>query len=362
MTRKDNYWAGWNSYRYGPSKKPTLPRILKGQRREHVVSRIFDILNDFQSSPFQNEGAARAGLRSALCLGGYRWAIADNEAASVVAEGLRLMGAKRPEWSEGQREYTTPVEDCVRCGRPLDEELREGNRKFRFCSADCARAYRSNRSVEGGKRYDGVVWSAYSLLKRESNPPRPCAECGEMFRPIDASNVENIYCSPKCRAGARRHIQERACRQCGTMFRPRDSATAGIFCSLNCRIANVKERTFERVCLYCGEVFTATTDTAKYCSTKHLNRAHHVARQIEKMKETGRPYVPRGADKELVQRMIDAAFADGHRVATKFVVTPAEEPAPVHMIHELLDVARRAPALHRPLTAAVFDQCFARAA
>lgn len=356
MARKDNYWAGWSSYRYGSANKPTLPRILKGQKREHVVSRIFDILKGWQSSPFQNEGAARAGLRSALCLEGHRWAIADNEAASIVAEGLRLMGAEYPSWQEGQPGYATPAEDCQWCGREIDLEERTETGRWRFCSEVCARSALRYREFEDGWWNDNAGWAAYRVLMRERNPPRPCKQCGKAFHPLRQNDERNVYCSSRCQAEAMRVLPTRSCKHCGEEFRPRVSDA--LFCSKTCYDAFLSARTHTCICTFCGDEFQATVSTAQFCSKAHQLRARDVRRGIELMEKTGKLFRPRGPTAHHAQRMLDAYLAEKAEAGRPAPTTPT----PVHLIHQILDAARRTPALHRPLTAAVFDQCFARAA
>lgn len=93
------------------------------------------------------EGPLRAGIRSDLCLQGWRWAEADKMAREVLEDAFRIAGALvRPTWNEGQPEWTieagTLIERtrCARCHKPLPE----GNRKF--CSRLCNATYNSHLS------------------------------------------------------------------------------------------------------------------------------------------------------------------------------------------------------------------------
>jgi hypothetical protein len=87
------------------------------------------------------EGPLRASIRGELCLQGWTWETADLAARDVLAAAHRNVGAKRPTWNEGQREWVVAegllIERtrCVRCHKPLPE----GHHKF--CNELCARAY-----------------------------------------------------------------------------------------------------------------------------------------------------------------------------------------------------------------------------
>lgn len=83
------------------------------------------------------EGPLRAGIRSDLCLQGWRWRDADDMAREILDEAFRIVRALRPSWNDGQPEWTveagTLIERtrCVRCGKPLPEE------NHKFCSVIC---------------------------------------------------------------------------------------------------------------------------------------------------------------------------------------------------------------------------------
>lgn len=89
------------------------------------------------ASLFGLEGPLRASLRSNLCLRGWHWRDADRLACDVLSGAHALVGAERPSWNEGQREWTieggTLIERtrCARC----HQKLPEGHPKF--CSDIC---------------------------------------------------------------------------------------------------------------------------------------------------------------------------------------------------------------------------------
>lgn len=352
MARK-GYWAGYGLYRYGSQKKPTLatlPRVLKGQRREDAISKAVEILRDWRSSPFQHEGAVRAGLRSALCIEGHRWAIADNEAAKVLEEGFRLMGAERPTEEEGQPGYTIPEENCQWCGREIDLEERTETGRYRFCSAVCAQSAMRKREFDDGWWNSRVGFAAYNVVRRERNPTRKCKQCGDEFHPLLMTDGKYIFCSPKCRNEAMRVIPDRACKHCGNMFRPR--ASTDIFCGRGCYHAYRVAQTYSLTCSFCGEAFESTAKTTRFCSNSHRLRAQEVLRGIELMETTGKPYRPRTPH---ALRMLDAYLIERNAASGKI------DTAAPHPVHRLFD---QSPAIQAPriLTAAVFDGFFLMAA
>ena len=112
------------------------------------------------ASIFGLEGPLRAGLRADFCLQGWGWTSADLMARDLLAEVFQFVGAARPDWYEGQPEWTinagTLIERtrCVRCHKPLPEG------HYKFCSRLCNT---SHASLMYGKRQaneDHAVWLA----------------------------------------------------------------------------------------------------------------------------------------------------------------------------------------------------------
>lgn len=56
-------------------------------------------------SLFGLEGPLRHGIRSDLCLAGWRWETADAMARDLLEEAFRRARAVRPDWYEGQPEW-----------------------------------------------------------------------------------------------------------------------------------------------------------------------------------------------------------------------------------------------------------------
>ncbi|MDN5872797.1 MAG: hypothetical protein L0H29_00240 [Sinobacteraceae bacterium] len=94
------------------------------------------------ASLFGLEGPLRASLRADLCLRGWGWLDAHRAAVDIVNSALMFLGAERPCWNEGQREWTieagTLIERtrCIKCHKPLPEG------HFKYCGYLCGDAHR----------------------------------------------------------------------------------------------------------------------------------------------------------------------------------------------------------------------------
>lgn len=89
------------------------------------------------ASIFGLEGPLRAAIRSGLCLQGWHWFQADMLAQGLLSSALGQIGAERPSWNEGQREWTIEAGTLIertRCAR-CHKKLPEGHHKF--CSRIC---------------------------------------------------------------------------------------------------------------------------------------------------------------------------------------------------------------------------------
>ena len=107
------------------------------------------------------EGPLRASLRADLCLRGWHWMDADRAAIDIVASALRFLGAERPDWYEGQREWTIEAGTLIertRCAR-CHKKLPEGNFKYcsRLCNTGHANRRHALRTVADGKAADMAV-------------------------------------------------------------------------------------------------------------------------------------------------------------------------------------------------------------
>ena len=329
---------GYVSFRYGRAMKVTLaenqPRrverrleVLPGKRREAITTAAVAILERWRSSKFEFEGACRHGVRAGLCLDGFSYGAADAWSEKIVCEALRRIGAVRPTWIEGQPEHAqdgyAPVERtiCERCGKPLPDDARAGQR---FCSAICRSSAMSMRArrlskLLGKAEYDATIAASAEARRQASamRKVRVCEQCGETFsskrksprfcslrcsaanqrKPLmrtclhcgndfEATKQPKLkYCGAACWSEARRKkvvvIEERACRRCGVVFLPTRSNK--FFCSRNCgNLDSAKRRYHERrkapppppatrVCGGCNATFLATRSNKFFC-TKNCAR------------------------------------------------------------------------------------------
>ncbi len=253
--------AGYTDYRYGALRRTQTPKpILNADRRQHVVHHVVDQMRQWRLSPFEFEGTIRTSVRAALCLEGYGWQRSDTEAASVVAEALRRMGAVRPTWDSGQREYVVERENCSWCALPLPEGTRE-----RFCGEVCARSALTWRDYETRYKESLVGNSAYRVVARARNPERPCKNCGEGFHPLTAESNQE-FCSQRCFGAYRSYLPEKQCKHCGKTFRPRQAGNAGVFCSPKCYHANGRTQEYHRQCVWCFRPFVTKSTRSLFCS------------------------------------------------------------------------------------------------
>lgn len=304
-TYKDGYWSGWTEFREGNSAPVSLPKVsiqkqrpLNSNRRKHYISEMMDMLRDWRSTPFENEGPVVAGLRSGMCLEGYGWHESHREASIMVNEVFSNLGVKRPTFEEGQREYSIPPENCSWCGLEVPEELVIGQRKTRFCSSVCARSALQHRDFQARERHDAAYAAALETITREKHHKRECPHCGKGFRPMSPERrfcclecmfeanrkhqpracefcdstfqpvkAAQRFCSKACLAKSMETIESRTCLHCNEIFRPRyEMEGRGSFCSKECSYAHMRVPKFKKTCECCGTAFMAKMEKAKLCS------------------------------------------------------------------------------------------------
>lgn len=248
-------------------------RILRGEKREHVVSQVTDILKGWHTSHFEYEGAVRAGLRAALVLEGNRWPLADHEAEQIVAESLRIIGAKRPDWEEGQRRYVDRGSFCARCGGAMPDELVSGGRNRRFCSVSCAEAEMMERDTGILSRQSNARYEAQRIIAREKIESKVCSLCGKRFRAMNPyQQGTQIYCSQACYHASKVTNPEIECLACGKNFRSRKNYKGKLqqFCSPACADGFGRTTSYTVVCECCGLAFVSKRPDARYCSRRCL--------------------------------------------------------------------------------------------
>lgn len=134
--------------------------------------------------------------------------------------------------------------------------------------------------------------------KRKTFAPRPCHQCGDMFKPRSANSK---YCTKACRdradLDARIRQYTKPCAICERPFITTD--TRKVTCSSHCyrerrrrnQAARLKAREVTKQCVECGNDFTATSEKSRTvtCSepcrterTLKLRREQHARRQAKK--------------------------------------------------------------------------------
>ena len=125
------------------------------KKMAHTIQLAFEA--GMIGSLFGLEGTLRAGIRSDLCLQGWRWQDANDVAKLLVDEALRIARAERPSWYEGQPEWTIRERlliertRCIKCHKPLPPE------NHKFCSYLCGHAYRENQRLKRNASEDTAV-------------------------------------------------------------------------------------------------------------------------------------------------------------------------------------------------------------
>lgn len=249
-------------------QRKKLELRLSRERRKHLTEVAAAVMREAQN-PFNAEGPLRHGFRSGLCLEGWHWNDADDEAAQIVAIALRWVGAKRPTWEEAQPEWWAQLiehKHCVRCTRIIPDDRTGGQRgrgAVLYCSNECASSAYSERSRLQMEAVSRGEYLARCAARREGTLAAEidCDHCHKPFRP-GYSIMRRRFCSIACAdAGKARRLSARheiACTACGEPFRPK--ALDAKYCSSSCynemraRASN-GWRGVERQCEICAGIF-----------------------------------------------------------------------------------------------------------
>ena len=242
----------------GPQRKHTTkPQTLSRARYEAILDRVLRLMRARTWSKFEFEGPARSGVRSALCLEGWRWPHADRVAAEIVEKALNRTGAVRPLWAEGQPSYTYDglhdVTRCQWCHGKLSEDRHEAG--ARFCSVVCRSVAKVHRQTIAGEKMSRAEYLAACAVNRVEKLKESIRECESCGGPFVASDRENSFCSAACYHVSLRTLANRPCLHCGKEFKPRFRDDGKKYCSQDCASnAQVVPRE-DRFCVICGSGF-----------------------------------------------------------------------------------------------------------
>lgn len=248
-------FSGWNEYRYGSSRPATLggPRrekpIFSVGKRKHLLGKLMDEMRDWRSSPFELEGTLIHAIRSELCLRGHSWPLSSETSEGLVRQALRLLGAKRPSWDEGQPEATSSPDRCIWCAGPIEAVQGTGQlSNIRFCSVVCARSAFESKDFSRRAEQDKAYSIAARIIRQSRTKTRLCKECGAPFQPLNDKSKQEC-CSQACAAKRRSRRKPPhsvipggavvCCAFCGNDFIAR--ARNAVHCSNACRLAGKRE-------------------------------------------------------------------------------------------------------------------------
>lgn len=244
--------------------------VLSGRRRASLIDAVSSVLSEWKFSPFEFEGPCRAGLRSAFCEGGSSWLAADIEAASIVDECLRRLGAVRPSWAQGQPEHTESRFTCLRCGSDISEE--DQAKGFRYCSDECCKAEMRRSGEAGMKRSFWAHHRAWLELKHREGPAWTCEVCRKNFRrySVHGANSNYKYCSQECKNIGTRKYGKIKFECCGKEFikRQKNNLCCSLSCSTKMKNLRFREKNEVRICLICGDSAVITSRRQQFCSKR----------------------------------------------------------------------------------------------
>ena len=231
------------------SRKRNKPGKLNRDRRKHFISTIAAILREGEPTPFAHEAACRHGLRIRLIFEAWGWADADALSADIVATALRMVGARRPTWYQGQPEYTqegyapTLTAHCRRCHKPLADPETSAGWNTSFCSNACRRSSQRRGELMTQCEYVAALRAASEVKKLEREIT--CAHCSTVFVPKKAlwppaPPGKPRYCSNGCSKAAfwkrrqadRAAPEPRPCGWCSKVFAPNRHEQR--FCTSSC--------------------------------------------------------------------------------------------------------------------------------
>jgi hypothetical protein len=269
------------------SIKPKVRKLHKDYRAS-LIETVVVTLKEGKPTHFALEGTCRHSVRSLLCVEGWGWNEADTASADIVRTALGRIGATRPSWWQGQREYRGEefhgtLRRCInpRCRCLLEEDQRL------YCSEHCGQAVRQKRYEETNKERVAAQKRVWATRQMEADPEgrrqrlreiraryiarcetRDCAHCGKQFN-MEHSSKSNRFCSIECYHNYGRINETRSCDKCGANFFVRKKSDTKRFCSRECGYSRNDVRK-ERSCVVCFGRFYVPykSSVVRTCSRK----------------------------------------------------------------------------------------------
>lgn len=257
--------------RQAKAKPPKLSQL----QHESFLQKAIAVLRRYTASKFEYEGELRHGIRSWLCLRGWRWQQADAVAAQIVEQALNSIGAVRPRWIEGQHEHTHESfyarTRCACCFGPIPLERREGPHGYslRYCSQRCndVEGLRARSDPYRKRTWDQMLQDLADKRElRRLTHMRECATCGATF---ESRRSDAKYCGQACSKQALIYLRPRQCETCGAEFKPANGGEKlGRYCSNECSGLARRRADLERSCPVCftGFRLRSISDRRKFCS------------------------------------------------------------------------------------------------
>ena len=170
-----------------------------GKGRRAMVSAIADVLKTGEPTVFRFEALCRHTLRSGnVHCAARSWGLADAISADIVHAALEQIGAKRPPWLWGQREYVEKdcaatrigFSHCLNCGTRLPEG------RSKFCGKTCGNRF---RNAVGNSEETIVANRVRALASREAYRQNAASiRCETCERPFKPSGPAQRFCSRQC--------------------------------------------------------------------------------------------------------------------------------------------------------------------
>ncbi len=214
-------------------------------------------LKQGEPTRFAFEGACRnAGVRSSLCLEGWRWPDADHTAVEVVAAAL-AQNRRSPsdDGGRGNPSSPTPIPSkasarFAAAASPSRLIVAERNGKaVKYCCDSCASMAAAELRPKEHRRMsiaDYLAFSAARSAETERLRSRNCEQCGSFFA---ARDERRHYCSRSCfaRLSPQSGRSANACTA-AQVFKPKNTGGKGVsrYCSREMRRCHADQRAGRR--------------------------------------------------------------------------------------------------------------------